>query len=187
MLNSLPRASPRTAPRSGPSIGLSAESRNHSAFAQAPRKILGLPQRTLRKRSNHQSFRTFKWRLLQLPTVLLTGYLVFPSRHSARWSNENEWPDGTLTYVERPSWVTSRLVTNSQEGHLLSFWSDKAIPGTDQKCEVCNLRVSNPQSFPFYSCLSASIGCTPAARRAGIQLAASPTITNRIAPPTMLV
>ena len=41
-------------------------------------------------------------------------------------------------------------------------------------------------NLPLYSCLSASIGGTPAARRAGIQLAASPTITNRIAPPTML-
>ena len=35
------RASPRTARRSGPPIGLSAELRNHSAFAQPPRKILG--------------------------------------------------------------------------------------------------------------------------------------------------
>ena len=37
------------------------------------------------------------------------------------------------------------------EGHLLSFSrSDKAIPGTDQKCEVCNLRVSNPQSAHLF-------------------------------------
>ena len=41
-------------------------------------------------------------------------------------------------------------------------------------------------AFAFHSCRSASIGCTPAARRAGIQLAASATASNTKTPPTIV-
>ena len=62
-----------------------------------------------------------------------------------------------------------------REGYLLSFsGSDGAIARTDQTCKVCSPCALIFKS-PLYSCLNASIGCTPAARRAGIQLAAKAT------------
>jgi hypothetical protein len=39
---------------------------------------------------------------------------------------------------------------------------------------------------PLYSCLNASIGCTPAARRAGIQLAAKATASKVNTPPIIV-
>jgi hypothetical protein len=54
----------------------------------------------------------------------------------------------------RPADTRIEMRTGRSAGVELSFSrSDKAIPGTDQKCEVCNLRVSNPQAPPFIRAL----------------------------------
>jgi hypothetical protein len=48
------------------------------------------------------------------------------------------------------------------------------------------LRAAQDFVSPYYSCLNASIGCTPAARRAGIQLAAKATASKINTPPIIV-
>ena len=70
-------------------------------------------------------------------------------------------------------WVLSKLLPAMVKTASLALGE---IPSAPEK---------GPKS-PLYSCLSASIGCTPAARRAGIQLAAKATASKINTPPIIV-
>ena len=100
------------------------------------------------------------------------------STASKKTAHAHSKSEHEIAYLENHSLP---LVVRAQQGALPASAQDRLTLEAPAKSRFSNLGDSS-----LYSCLNASIGCTPAARRAGIQLAAKATASKVNTPPIIV-